>query len=145
MQSLWLLGSVQSLSCVRLFVTPWTAARQASLSITNSRSSPRPMSIKSVMPSRHLVLCCPLLLSEQRSTGGAGSSFTCSIPSGIHQFGARVSMKGEASPLSKQLMPFVASQGRTEGSGAFSNCQSRKETEKSLSPAPRSPLEGRAV
>ena len=53
---------VQSLSHVRLFVTPWIAARQASLSITNSRSSPKPMSIESVMPSNHLILCRPLLL-----------------------------------------------------------------------------------
>ena len=45
-----------------LFATPWTAARQASLSITNSRSPPRPMSIESVMPSNHLILCRPLLL-----------------------------------------------------------------------------------
>ena len=55
-------SSVQSLSCVRLFVTPWIAARQASLSITNSRSSPRLTSIESVMPSSHLILCHPLLL-----------------------------------------------------------------------------------
>ena len=55
-------SSVQSLSCVRLFVTPWIAACQASLSITNSRSSLRLMSIKSVMPSSHLILCRPLLL-----------------------------------------------------------------------------------
>ena len=53
---------VQLLSCVRLFATPWTAARQASLSITNSRSSLKLMSIESVMPSNHLILCCPLLL-----------------------------------------------------------------------------------
>ena len=53
---------VQSLSCVRLFWTPWIAARQASLSITNSRSSSKPMSIESVMPSSHLILCRPLLL-----------------------------------------------------------------------------------
>ena len=57
-----LLSSFQSLSCVRLFVTPWTAAHQASLSITNSRSPPKPMSIVSVMPSNHLILCHPLLL-----------------------------------------------------------------------------------
>ena len=56
------LSSVQSLSHVRLFATPWTAARQASLSITNSRSPPKPMSIKSVIPSNHLILCRPLLL-----------------------------------------------------------------------------------
>ena len=55
-------SSVQSLSRVRLFATPWTAARQASLSITNSRSPPKPMSIESVMPSNHLILCRPLLL-----------------------------------------------------------------------------------
>ena len=55
-------SSVQLLSRVRLFATPWIAARQASLSITNSRSSLRLMSIKSVMPSSHLILCCPLLL-----------------------------------------------------------------------------------
>ena len=55
-------NSVQSLSRVWLFVTPWTAARQASLSITNSRSPPKPMSIVSVMPSNHLILCRPLLL-----------------------------------------------------------------------------------
>ena len=54
--------SVQSLSRVRLFVTPWTAARQISLSITNSRNSLKPMSIDLVMPSNHLILCSPLLL-----------------------------------------------------------------------------------
>ena len=54
--------SDQSLSHVRLFATPWIAARQASLSITNFRSSLRLMSIESVMPSSHLILCHPLLL-----------------------------------------------------------------------------------
>ena len=54
--------SDQSLSCVRLFATPWIAARQASLSITNSQSSLRLTSIESVMPSSHLILCRPLLL-----------------------------------------------------------------------------------
>ena len=52
----------QLLSHVRLFATLWTAARQASLSITNSQSSPKPKSIQSVMPSNHLILCRPLLL-----------------------------------------------------------------------------------
>ena len=56
------ISSVQSLNCVLLFVTPWIAAHQASLSITNSRSSLRLTSIESVMPSSHLILCCPLLL-----------------------------------------------------------------------------------
>ena len=55
-------SSVQSLSCVQLFVTPWIAACQASLSITNSQSPPKPMSIESLLPSNHLILCRPLLL-----------------------------------------------------------------------------------
>ena len=55
-------SSVHLLSHVQLFATPWTAARQASLSITNSRSSPKLMSIESVTPSNHLILCRPLLL-----------------------------------------------------------------------------------
>ena len=54
-------SSVQSLSCVQLFATPWTTALQASLSITNSWSPPKPMSTESVMPSNHLILCHPLL------------------------------------------------------------------------------------
>ena len=54
--------SVQLLSRVRLFVTPWTAACQASPSITNSQSLLKLMAIESVMPSNHLILCCPLLL-----------------------------------------------------------------------------------
>ena len=54
--------SVQSLCHVRLFVTSWIAAHQASLSITNSWSSPKLMSVESVMLSNHLILCCPLLL-----------------------------------------------------------------------------------
>ena len=55
-------SSVQSLSRVRLFVTPWIAAHQASLSVTDSQSSPKLLFIKSVMPSDHLILCHPLLL-----------------------------------------------------------------------------------
>ena len=58
----WLPSSVQSLSHARLFANPWTAACQATLSITNSRSLPKPMSIELVMPSNHLILCHPLLL-----------------------------------------------------------------------------------
>ena len=57
-----MLSSVQSLGRVWLFVTPWTTALQASLSIINSQSPPKTMSIKSVMPSSHLILCHPLLL-----------------------------------------------------------------------------------
>ena len=55
-------SSVQSLSCVWTFATPWTTARPASLSIINSRNLPKPMSIESVMQSNHLILCCSLLL-----------------------------------------------------------------------------------
>ena len=55
-------SSVQLLSRVRLFATPWTASRQASLSIANSQSLLKLMSIESVMPSNHLILCCALLL-----------------------------------------------------------------------------------
>ena len=54
--------SIQSFSLVRLFVTPWTAAHQASLSITNSHCLLKLKAIESVMPSNHLMLCCPLLL-----------------------------------------------------------------------------------
>ena len=61
-RELYSISSVQSLSRVRLFATPWTAARQASLSITNSQSLLKLVSIESVMPSDHLILCCPLLL-----------------------------------------------------------------------------------
>ena len=63
MPTQWLyISSVQSLSRVPLFATPWIAAHQASLSITNSRSSLRLTSIESVMPSNHLILCHPLFL-----------------------------------------------------------------------------------
>ena len=55
-------SSVQSLSCVQFFATPWTAACKASLSITNFQSLLKLMSIESVMPSNHLILCCPLFL-----------------------------------------------------------------------------------
>ena len=55
-------SSVQLLSRVRLFVTPWTTACQAFLSIPNCQSLPKPMSIESLMPSNHLMLCHPLLL-----------------------------------------------------------------------------------
>ena len=56
------ISSVQLPSPIRLFVIPWITAHQASLSITNSRSLPKLMSIELVMPSSHLILCCPLLL-----------------------------------------------------------------------------------
>jgi len=59
------ISSVQSLSCVGLFATPWTAARRAFLSITNSQRLLKLMSIKLVMPINHLILCCPFLLRLQ--------------------------------------------------------------------------------
>ena len=60
--SLWLSGSCSVAQSCPTLCDPWTAAHQASLSITNSLSPPKPMSIESVMPSNHLILCCPLLL-----------------------------------------------------------------------------------
>ena len=59
---MWLSQSVQLLNCLQLFATPWTAALQASLSITNLHSLLKLIPIESVMPSNHLILCCPLLL-----------------------------------------------------------------------------------
>ena len=75
------ISSVQSLSCVQFFVTPWTAAYQASLSITNSQSLPKLMSIELVMPSNHLILCRPLLLQPSifRSIGVFSSSLYVAI------------------------------------------------------------------
>ena len=72
-------SSVQSLSHIQLFVTTWTAAHQASLSITNHQSLLKLMSLESVMPSNHLILCCPLLLpSIFPSIGGfSNESLLC--------------------------------------------------------------------
>ena len=67
----WYRGIVQSLSRVRLFVTPWTAALQASLSFTISQSLLKLMSIESVMPFNHLVSCCPLLLPSVFPASGS--------------------------------------------------------------------------
>ena len=72
-QRMFKLSSVQSLSHVRLFPTPWTAARQASLSFTNSLSLLRLMFIESVMPSNHLILCRPLLFLPSQSFPASGS------------------------------------------------------------------------
>ena len=62
LEHLFCFSSVQSLSHVRLFASPWTAACQASLSVTNTQSLFKLMSIELLMPSSHLILCCPLLL-----------------------------------------------------------------------------------
>ena len=67
--SLFFAFVVQSLSCVRLFATPWAAARQASLSLINSWSLLKLMSIKLVMPSNHLILCHPILLKLSQHQG----------------------------------------------------------------------------
>ena len=76
-------NSVQSLSRVRLFATPGTAARQASLSITNSESLLKLLSIESVMPSDHLILCCPLLFPP--SIPPSISVFSNESVSSLHQ------------------------------------------------------------
>ena len=92
----WIMPSVQfsSLSPVRLFATPWTAARQASLSITNSKSPPKPMSIESVMPSNHLILYRPLLLLP-------------SIFPSIRVFSNESCLKNPKLPKSFQQSPFI--------------------------------------
>ena len=64
-------SSVQPLSPVQLFATPWTAACQASLSVINSRSPPKPMSIESMMPSNHLILCCPFSCPQSFPASGS--------------------------------------------------------------------------
>ena len=82
--------SVQLLSCVRLFATPWTVARQASLSITNSRGLLKFMSIELVMPSSHLILCRPLLLPLPCFLSRSQPYHTHPLPSSF----PRVSTKG---------------------------------------------------
>ena len=74
-------NSVQSLSCVRLFMTSWTAARQASLSITNIWSLLKLISIELVMPSNHLILCSPLLLLPSIFPSIVSVQFSCSVVS----------------------------------------------------------------
>ena len=81
----------QSLSRLWLFATPWTAAHQASLSITNSRSPPKPMSIESVMPSNHLILCRPLLLHLQSFPASGSYQLTRHFPSGGQSIGVSAS------------------------------------------------------
>ena len=83
--------SVQSLSRVRLFATPWNAARQASLSITNSRSLLNLMSIKSVMPSNHLILCCPFSSCLQSFPASGSLPVSCLFSSGGQSIGVSAS------------------------------------------------------
>ena len=85
------ISSVQSLSCVQFFVIPWTAACQASLSITNSQSLPKPMSIELVTPSNHLILCCPLLLLPSIFPSIRVFQMTQLFPSGGQSIGVSAS------------------------------------------------------
>ena len=75
-------SSVQSLSCVWLFATPWITAHQASLSITNSQSPPKPMSIELVMPSNHLILCHPFSSCPQSFPSSGSFQMTQLFASG---------------------------------------------------------------
>ena len=85
------LSSVQSLSRVRLFATLWTTARQASLSITNCRSLPKPMSIESVMPSIHLIHCRPLSSCPQSSPASGSFQISQLFASGGQSIGVSAS------------------------------------------------------
>ena len=93
--AMWEFSSVQSLSHVQLFVTPQTAARQASLSITKSWSLLKLMSIESVMPSNHLILCRPLLLCLQPSPASGSFQMTEFFASG----GQSIEVSASASVL----------------------------------------------
>ena len=96
---------VQSLSCVKLFATPWTVTCQASLSFTSSWSFLKFMSIESVMPSNHLILCCPLLLLDSISPHQFRFGFSTKYVSGNN-------------PLISSLFGF---QKRKQGSVRFSD------------------------
>ena len=99
-----IISSVQSLSHVWLFVTPWTAARQASLSVTNSRSLFKLMSIKSVMPPNHLILCC-LFYSHVQSFPAWGSfQMNQFFESGGQSIG--VSASASVLPMTSGLISF---------------------------------------
>ena len=86
------ISSVQSLSCAQLFVTPWTVARQASLSIINSQSLLKLMSIESVMSSNHLVLCHPLLLQSSIFPSIRVLSMSRLLALGVESSGASASV-----------------------------------------------------
>ena len=91
---------VQFLSRVRLFATPWTAACQASLSITNSRSPPKPMSIESVMPSNHLILCRPFFSFAQSFPASGSFQMSQLLSSGGQSI--RVSASTSVLPMNTQ-------------------------------------------
>ena len=92
--------SVQSLRRVRIFVTPWTTARQASLSITKSQSPPKPMSIELVMPSNHLILCHPLLSHLQSFPTSGSFQMSQFFASGGQSIG--VSASASVPPMNTQ-------------------------------------------
>ena len=95
-------SSIQSFSRVQLFATPWTAARQASLSITSSWGLPKLVSIESVMPSNHLILCCPLLLPPSifpRIRVFSNESVLCIRWPKYWSFSFRISLSNEYSGL----------------------------------------------
>ena len=84
-------SSVQSLSRIRFFATPWTAACQASLSITNSQSPTKPMTNELVMPSNHLIFCRPLLLCPQSLPASGSFQMSQLFASGGHSIGVSAS------------------------------------------------------
>ena len=88
---LYMFSSVQLLSCVQLFATPWTAACQASLSITNSQSILKLMSIESVMPSNHLILCWPFPSCLQSFPASGSFSISWLLALGSQSIGASAS------------------------------------------------------
>ena len=94
------LSSVQLLSRVQLFATPWIAACQAAMSITNLRSLPKLMSIESVMPSNHLILCHPLLLRFQSFPGSGYFQMSQLFASGGQSIG--VSASASVLPMNTQ-------------------------------------------
>ena len=100
LQNIIYFNSVQSLRHVRLFATPWTAARQASLSIINLWSPPKPVSIESVMPCNHLILCCPLLLLPPIPPSIRVFSMSHYFPSGGQSI--RVSASASVLPMNTQ-------------------------------------------
>ena len=122
-------SSVQLLSHVRLFATPWTVACQGSLSNTNSWSLLKLMSIESVMPSNHLILCRPLLLLPQSLPASGSSPVNQFFPSGGQSIGASASVSvlpvkiQDWFPLGLTGLISLQSKGLT---GAFSNTTIQK-------------------
>ena len=128
-----MIASVQSLSRVRLFATPWIAARQASMSITNSWSLLKFMSIESVMPSSHLILCRPLLLFIYRQIHICRKEMNCgSNQSILKEISPEYSLEGlmlklklqyfghlmwRADSLDKTLMPGKRAEGEGDDRG----------------------------